>query len=93
MFYDAEAFNQDIGNWNVGNVENMSAMFAEAKSFDGNVERWCGKTANVTDMGRMFKNAAAFSGHDLSCWDVSKVTDHHDFGTGWGSGNVEPNWR
>ena len=34
MFYKAEAFNQDISGWNVGQVTNMNNMFRGAKAFD-----------------------------------------------------------
>jgi surface protein len=29
MFHQANAFNQDIGRWNVGKVTNMSLMFVQ----------------------------------------------------------------
>ena len=94
MFASAYDFNQDLSAWDVSNVTTMFAMFDHAITFNGNVEQWCDKTANVTNMSRMFKNTSAFSGHDLSCWDVSKVTAHTDFSTGWGSGNTlpDPSW-
>ena len=34
------AFNQDIGDWNVGRVTNMQAMFAGARNFNGDLSRW-----------------------------------------------------
>jgi hypothetical protein len=43
-------------------------------------------------MSYMFYNAAAFSGHDLSGWDVSAVSNHTHFSTNWGTGNTEPDW-
>lgn len=43
-------------------------------------------------MSYMFYNAAAFTDHDLSDWDVTDVTSHIGFSTGWGTGNTEPTW-
>ncbi len=34
MFFLAQPFNQDIGSWNVGNVENMDFMFYGAETFN-----------------------------------------------------------
>ncbi len=44
-------------------------------------------------MEGMFINATAFTNHDLSGWNVDKVTQHEDFGKGWGTGNKEPIWK
>jgi surface protein len=32
MFYGATSFNQNIGNWDAGNVTNMNLIFFEATS-------------------------------------------------------------
>ena len=53
-------------------VTDMSNMFVEASSFDGNLSAW--NVSTVTRMESMFSKAAAFDG-DVSTWDVSKVTD------------------
>ena len=37
-------FNQDIGNWNVGAVLDMSGMFYGAKSFNQELVDWCVST-------------------------------------------------
>jgi surface protein len=44
-------------------------------------------------MDYMFYGASNFQEHDLSYWDVSKVTDHENFSKDWGAGNTEPNWK
>ena len=44
MFGNAEAFNQDIGNWDVGNVTGMfgmNAMFYNASAFNQDLTNWC----------------------------------------------------
>jgi surface protein len=53
MFYDATSFNQDISNWDVRNVTDMSSMFRDATSFNGDVSSW--DVSKVTDF-----NAFAF---------------------------------
>ena len=41
MFRESEAFNQDISNWDVSKVTDMSHMFREATSFNQNLSGWC----------------------------------------------------
>ena len=41
MFSGSKLFNQDIGNWNVGSVIDMSGMFNGAKSFNQELVDWC----------------------------------------------------
>ncbi len=72
MFAGAAAFNQNIGDWNVGNVTNMSIMFSFATSFNQSLNGW--DVGNVTDMMYMFGDALVFNG-DVSDWNVSNVTN------------------
>ena len=60
----------DISGWDVSNVTDMSAMFAEAFSFNGDLSKW--DVSNVKNMHAMFFAAESFNG-DLSKWDVSNV--------------------
>ncbi len=40
MFLNNIHFNQDIGNWNVSNVTDMSYMFYQASNFSQNLRNW-----------------------------------------------------
>ena len=66
-------FNQDIGNWNVSKVINMSQMFWYATSFNQNIGSW--DVSGVYDanaMERMFKNATSFN-QNLTRWNVLNI--------------------
>jgi surface protein len=71
MFADAVSFNQDIENWNVSNVTNMSYMFQSATSFNQDISNW--NVGSVTNMSEMFNGASSFN-QDIGSWDVSSVT-------------------
>ena len=76
MFYQATAFNKDIGKWNTSNVTGMSVMFYGATSFNQDIESW--NTSNVNLMTNMFNGASKFN-QDLSKWDVKKVNTQTGF--------------
>ena len=71
VFNSTTPFNQDIGAWDVSNVDNMHAMFATS-SFNQDIGNW--DVSNVTDMSAMFSDAHNFN-QDIGNWDVSNVTD------------------
>jgi surface protein len=72
MFSNATAFNQNIGNWNTGNVTNMSGMFESATSFSQDIVNW--NTGNVTNMEYMFGNATSFN-QPIGNWNIGNVTN------------------
>ncbi|MCS5593582.1 MAG: BspA family leucine-rich repeat surface protein, partial [Porticoccaceae bacterium] len=74
MFFNADAFNQDISGWNTGAVTSMYYMFTDAAAFNngGVVLDWS-DTSKVTNMSKMFYGAAAFN-QDVSGWNTGAVT-------------------
>lgn len=65
----AQSFNQPIGTWSTGNVENMYSMFRGAIRFNQDLFF---DTSNVVDMSNMFFGATSMTG-DLSLFDTSEV--------------------
>ncbi|MCF6351849.1 MAG: BspA family leucine-rich repeat surface protein [Cyclobacteriaceae bacterium] len=82
MFASAAAFNQDISGWNISKVQSFRHMFNNATSFNnGGVPlNWTtmGQDPNVTniELDAMFVSTSSFN-HDISDWDVSKVSSFH----------------
>ena len=52
MFYNTQAFNQNIGSWDVSNVTNMSYMFYDVIAFNQDIASW--NVSSVEDMTDMF---------------------------------------
>jgi len=69
FFYQNDVFNQDISNWDVSNVINMSQMFEEY-AFNQDLSNW--DVRNVTDMYAMFKDNSVMN-QPLENWNVGSV--------------------
>ena len=65
MFYDTDLFNQDISNWDVSNVTDMSCMFYCARSFNQSLRNW--NITNVITIDGIFIGATAYD-QDISQW-------------------------
>jgi surface protein len=68
----SESFNDDISEWDVGNVTDMCDMFLMAKSFNQSLEKW--NVSKVKNMQGMFLGASSFN-QPLERWNVQNVTD------------------
>jgi surface protein len=55
MFSSADAFNQNIGNWNVSNVTTMDSMFWAATAFNQDIGNW--DISSLTDAIGMFDDS------------------------------------
>ena len=66
-------FNQDIGDWNVGKVQNFRAMFRNSL-FNQDLSDW--DVSSATNLGQMFDQTEQFNngGVSLRCWDTSSAT-------------------
>ena len=70
MFFEAPAFNQAIGSWNVSAVTTMSQMFSFATSFNQDIGSW--DVSSVGTMSQMFEGATMFN-QDISGWNTASV--------------------
>lgn len=73
-YLDGMQFNQEIGNWDVSNVTNMSHTFDNTRKFNKDISHW--DTSKVTNMFEMFNLASEFN-QDICNWNVSNVTSFY----------------
>ncbi|MEM9821058.1 MAG: BspA family leucine-rich repeat surface protein, partial [Bacteroidota bacterium] len=66
----ATNFNQDIGDWEVGNVENLAYTFFQASSFNQDIGGW--NIEKITRLDHTLDGAQAFN-QDIGNWEVSQV--------------------
>ena len=75
MFVRARNFNQNIGSWDMSNVESMTRMFNDAAAFNNggsdSIGAW--STAKATSMEGAFWGAKAFN-QPVGSWNVSNAT-------------------
>lgn len=70
LFYEARAFNGDIGGWDMSHVKDLSGMFHRASAFNQDIGAW--DTSNARSLYRTFYEASSFN-QDLSGWDTGRV--------------------
>ena len=58
MFFNTDAFNQDISEWDVSSVTNMSEMFFHSRMFNQDISKW--DVSNVTNFNNMFVGATSY---------------------------------
>ena len=68
--FGLSSFNQDISNWDVSNVRNMTHMFYRAEKFNQPLNNW--NVSNVTNMEGMFFWTKSFN-QPLNNWNVANV--------------------
>lgn len=68
--FKGTSINQDISNWDVSNVKNMSGLFRLASLFNQPLNDW--DMSNVNNISGMFSGAFAFN-QPLDNWNVSNV--------------------
>ena len=71
------AFNQDLGNWNVANVTDMSAMFRNCRQFNQDLGAW--EVTSLTNAQNMFVDVTL------------SVGNYDSLLTGWNAQNLHPN--
>lgn len=69
-YHKLNEFNDDISNWDVSNVTDMSFMFKNCNSFNKSLYNW--NVSNVINMEEMFYKAISFN-QPLNLWNVSNV--------------------
>ena len=70
LLRDAQLFNQNIGNWVMSSVVNISGLLSGTLLFNHDITRW--DVSNVVYMTNFAAYARAFN-QDLSIWNISNV--------------------
>ncbi len=72
--FESSAFNGNINDWDVSNVQDMSRTFIGMALYNQPLDQW--DVSNVTTMRDMFLGTPRFN-QPINNWNVSKVTDMH----------------
>ena len=70
------AFNQDISNWDVSNVTNMSYMFFDATAFNQDISGWC--VTNITSEPSSFSDGSPLSESNKPVWGTCPTASVDD---------------
>ena len=88
-------FNQDIGQWDMTNVQTIQQMFRNNTAFDQDIGEWDVTSINRGGMGGLFRNTRF--NQDISSWCVTHIATEPDSfvangATLAGSPNFQPRW-
>ncbi|MDF1695430.1 MAG: BspA family leucine-rich repeat surface protein [Saprospiraceae bacterium] len=72
MFRGATSFNQEIGDWDVSTITDMTLMFEGASSFNQPIGDW--DVSSVNGMFAMLNGASNFD-QNLANWNIEQVTN------------------
>ncbi|MDH5825776.1 BspA family leucine-rich repeat surface protein [Sphingobacterium faecium] len=72
QFSNATLFNQNISNWDVSSITDLTLFLNNAISFNANISNW--DVSNVTVFSNTFLKASFFN-QPIGSWNVSKATN------------------